>query len=415
MGRLFQMAGEYKGKMIGSVSLATLSVALGIVPLFIMYRVITELLQGNADFQSTCILAVLAGFCLILKSVTFAKATCMSHRVAYRILRNLRIRMAEKFVNLPLGFLTSRASGSLKKAMVDDIEKLEIFLAHNIPETISSLCIPLFVTFYMFSLDWRMALALLCTIPVSCIAFAFMMRGYKPKMERYNRSMEHVNGTIVEYIKGIAVIKTFNQTTSSFGKFRRAVHDYFNCTMEWFRECWPHMTAYYVLIAAGIVIVLPVGGYLYINESLGLSTYVLFLLISLGFSAPLIKLTEFMDSIAIISACEENVNRILNKTQLDSPIKSLLPESYDVQFADVRFSYEKKTVLKDISFSLCEGSTTALVGPSGAGKSTVAKLIARFWDVNSGAVSVGGDQYQGYWTGRSYGYCQFCVSGCFSV
>ena len=390
LSRLFQMAGEYRGKMIGSVSFATLSVALGVAPLFIMYRVIAELLQGNASFQSTCTLAVIAGICLILKSVTFARATYMSHRVAYRILRNLRIQMAEKFVNLPLGFLTGRDSGALKKAMVDDIEKLELFLAHNIPETISSMAIPLFVTIFMFFLDWRMALALLCTIPVSLIAFAFMMRGYQPKMERYNRSMEHVNATIVEYIKGIAVIKTFNQTTRSFGKFRKAVSDYFNYTMEWFRESWPHMTAYYVLIAAGTVIVLPVGGYLYLGGTLELPVYILFLLISLGFSAPLIKLTEFMDGIAIVASCEENVDKILHEQQLETAENTSMPEAYDVSFSDVCFSYDKKEVLRDISFSLRQGSTTALVGPSGAGKSTVAKLIARFWDVSSGSVSIGG-------------------------
>jgi ATP-binding cassette subfamily B protein len=389
MARLFSMAGDYKNRMIRSVLLATLSVIFGIVPFFIIYNIVLGIMNKSLQFGAISKLAIIAGICLILKVVLFSRATILSHGVAYRILYTIRASLANKFADLPLGYLNDRASGGLKKIMVDDVEKLEQFLAHNIPETMSNLIVPLVITIYMFMLDWRMALALLSTIPLSYVAFIFMMKDYNVKMKKMMQVTEHMNSTIVEYIEGMEVIKAFNQTTKSFGKYSSSLKTYKDYVMDWFRSCWPYMAVYFVVMTANIIVVLPVGGYFYINGSLDLGTYILFMLIALGFSAPLLKLTEFIDGIAMIVACEQSVNEVLEEAGLYKCEDEQIPKNYDIQFIDVRFSYKTAEVLKNITFKAESGTTTALVGPSGSGKSTIAKLIARFWDVNSGEITIG--------------------------
>lgn len=388
--RLFNMAGDFKAEMIASVLLAILSVALGIIPFFILHRVVVDVMAGTADFKHTSLLAVTAGVCLMMSVLTFFRSTVISHRVAHRISFNMRLALAKKMADLPLGFVHKNASGALKKIMVEDVGQLELFLAHNIPETLSSLIIPAFIIAYMFFLDWRMALALLFTLPISYIAFLLMMKDSKVKIQEFNDAAAHVNGTLVEYVKGMAIIKTFNQTTTSFEKYCYSSTGYLNYVLEWFKYCWPYMSAYYVLINAGIIVVLPAGAYFYANGSLNTGTYILFMLIALGFSKPFLKLTEFTDSISMITLSEQNINNILKEKELYKTDLKLIPAAYDVKFSDIKFAYGEKEVLHKISFTAKQGETTALVGPSGSGKSTVAKLIARFWDVNSGQLTIGG-------------------------
>ncbi len=389
--RMIRLAGKHKDKMVWSVVCAVLSVAAGIIPFFIIHRIIMEFMRDNPDRRHIESLILAAGAALILKAVFFSKATRLSHSAAYKILYNTRIKLAYKLARLPLGYFSDRASGKIKKVMLEDVEEMERFLAHNIPETTSNLIIPVAVTVYLFILDFRMAAAMLITFPAAYLAFIFMMKDSKEKMKKYVEATESMNGVIVEYIKGMAVIKAFNQTTGSFAKYRSSIEEYRKFVMKWYRDAWPYMSAYFVIMPANLVAVLPAGAYFYLNGSLELSVFILFLVISMGFAAPILKLTEFLDGITMISSCESRVNEILQDNELfksDKP--AVIPESFSIRFDSVRFSYAEKETIKGISFTADEGTVTALVGPSGSGKSTVAKLIARFWDISGGEISVGG-------------------------
>ncbi|MEG6511744.1 ABC transporter ATP-binding protein [Desulforamulus ruminis] len=390
MARLFTLAGTHKSKMIGSVVLAILSVAAGIIPYFIVQRMVMEFISGRPDMEYLSRLAMLIGVCLVLKVGLFAKATSLSHWAAYSILYNTRIKLANKFTKLSLGYLTDRTSGKIKKVMLDDVEKMEQFLAHNIPETISSIVIPLLVTIYLFMLDWRMALIMLLPVVLAFIPYGILMKDYKSKMEQYNTSTENVNAAIVEYIKGMAVIKAFNQTTASFAKYSDSVQEFKEFVLTWFQRSWHYMSAYAVLMPASLIVVLPAGAYFYLNGSLELSAYILFLLISLGFAAPVMKLVEFIDGIVLVTASETRIHEVLEEEELLEITAKNCPQNYSVQFDGVTFSYGQGDVIKGVSFVAEENTTTALVGPSGSGKSTLAKLIARFWDIQEGRITIGG-------------------------
>lgn len=391
ISRLFQMAGAYKGKMIASVLCSVASVVAGIIPYFIVQQFVVEVLSPGLRPSRLLLLAAIVGMLLICKTTLFMVSTNLSHRAAYRILHNVRVRLANKLTRLPLGYVLERDSGVIKKVMENDVEELERFLAHNIPETISSVAVPVAVLIYLALIDWRMTLAMLSFIPLAALFYIWMMKGSKQKMAKYYAAVDNMNAVVVEYVNGMKEIKAFNQSESSFSRFRGAIEEYRRYVLEWYKSSWPLMTGYYVLLGGTLVTVLPIGLLLYLKGSLAIPVLVLFSLVSMGFAAPLIKVTEFADSIILVTDAERNIHNILSEKELSEADGEQEPQNNTVAFASVDFSYDEAAkVLEGVSFSAKEGQSTALIGPSGSGKSTVAKLICRFWDVAGGEISLGG-------------------------
>lgn len=391
MKRLFFMAEQHKWRMVLSVFSAIASVAAGMVPYFIVQRSIIALLFPGAAVEALIGFAALAALFLILKTILFLVSTNLSHKAAFGILRNVRIQLAAKLMRLPMGYVLERDSGVIKKTMENDVEELERFLAHNIPETVSSAVVPVTVLIYLALVDFRLTLTLLVFVPPAVMFYLLMMRGSKEKMARYYEASDNMNAVVVEYVNGMKEIKAFNQSESSFSRFQRAIEDYRKYVLEWYKSAWPLMTAYFVLIGSTLVSVLPAGLYLMMKGSLTEPVLLLFLLIAMGFAAPFLKLAEFADSITLVVKAEQNVYAILSEQEM--PAVSEGPELKDntVSFQNVSFAYDGETmVLSQASFDVAEGQSTAIIGPSGSGKSTIAKLLCRFWDVNQGAIMVGG-------------------------
>ena len=391
MKRLFFMAGQHKRRMALSVLCAIISVAAGMVPYFIVQRFIIALLSPGVTPGALIGLAILVAVFLILKTVLFMVSTNLSHKAAFRILRNVRVQLAAKLTRLPLGYVLERDSGVIKKTMENDVEELERFLAHNIPETVSSIVVPIAVLIYLAFVDVRLTLAMLVFVPFAVFFYLLMMRGSKEKMARYYKATDHMNAVVVEYVNGMKEIKAFNQSESSFSRFRGAIENYRKYVLAWYKSTWPLMAAYSVLIGSTLVSVLPMGLYLVMKESLTVPVLLLFLLISMGFAAPLLKLTEFADSITLVVNAEKNVNSILSEQEMPASSEGLKPQDSTVSFQDVSFAYDGENMaLNKVSFRVAEGQSTAIIGPSGSGKSTIAKLICRFWDADQGYVMVGG-------------------------
>lgn len=388
--RLFAYAGECRKNMFLSVLMAIGSVAAGIFPYFAIQRFVVELLRPEAVKSRLLLLALAAGGLLILKSVLFAVSTTQSHKAAYRILRNIRVKLAVKLTRLPLGYVLERDSGTIKKVMENDVEELERFIAHNIPETIASAAVPIAVLLYLFFVDWRMALSFLVFIPFAVFFYWLMMRGSKQKMEKYYQAVDQMNVVVVEYVNGMKEIKAFNQTEGSFSRFREAVNNYRQYVLAWYKSCWPMMSAYFVLIQATTVSVLPIGLYFLKAGSLALPDFVLFLLISVSFAAPLVKLAEFADGIILIVNSEQNIHAILTEQELKTAAGAPSVAGHTVVFDNVSFAYDTEKVLRSVSFTASAARRTAIIGPSGSGKSTIAKLLCRFWDVSDGKIAVGG-------------------------
>ena len=390
--RMFAYADKRKGKLWGSIVFASLNVLLGIVAYLLAHRMIMMFIeQSNPTLSSIVILVGAILITLLLKTFLLGHALKLSHINAYNILGEFRKTIAEKLIRMPMGEIKKRTSGNIKMLLVDDVESMEIILAHMIPEGVANILPPLLTTILLFIIDWKLALLTLAAIPIGMVAFMLMFSDYKPRMDKFMKSSSHMNTTIVEYITGMEVIKAFNQTTQSYKKYTDAISDFKNNMIGWVKHTRKYSIAYLVLLPASIIFVLPFGGMFFLNGTVTLSDYILAMLLALGFAEPLIRLTNFFDNIALLTVKEQAINKLLEENELklnENKIKK--PSDYSITFNNVTFAYEEEDVLKDVSFTCKSNTVTALVGPSGSGKSTIAKLIVRFWDIDRGKIMLGG-------------------------
>ena len=393
LGTLLSFASPCRGKMAASVALAILSVAGGFVPYLGVYQIIRLFLERQASWEG---ILFWCGVCLAgyaVKVAGYALSTMLAHVSAYTILEGLRLRTADRLMGAPLGDVESRPIGAMKSTIVDRIEDIEPPLAHMIPELSSNILLPLVVVIVMFLIDWRMGLALLVTIPVALIPMAFGMKSYNKNYAAYMEANAHVNSVIVEYVEGIQVVKAFSQGERSYQKFARAVSSFKDFTMNWYRCAWASMNLCLSILPTTLLGTLPVGVYLYQAGVLDPAQVTLCLMMALGIVSPLMSATAFINSMKSMQFAVKDTRELLDLPQLSQAEQDVPLDGRAIRLRDVSFSYgghDGKEVLHHLDLTIPQGKFTALVGPSGGGKSTIARLAARFWDVTSGSITLGG-------------------------
>lgn len=330
-----------------------------------------------------------------MQILCYAISTTFAHISAYTILEQIRLKMAKRLLRAPLGEVTAQSAGRLKDIFLDKVSTIELPLAHVIPEVGSSLLLPLVMFFYLITIDWRMAVATLATMPI-CMLPMMSKKGreaFHEKYAAYMKANDHVNNVIVEYIEGIEVVKIFNQTASSYEKFAGAVRSFLAFTMDWYKSSWKSLTMMAAVLPSTLLFITPLGLWLFIHGALSASELTICCILALGLIAPLIKFTTYVNMGKTIEYAILSANELLSMPELpDSAVKQI-PEHYSISLSNVTFSYtnqERDEVLHGINLEIPQSKVTALVGPSGGGKSTVAKLIDRFWDVSGGKIEIGG-------------------------
>ena len=393
LGILLSFAAPCRGKMAASVVLAILSVAGGFVPYLGVYQIIRLFLERQASWEG---ILFWCGVCLVgyvVKVAGYALSTMLAHVSAYTILEGLRLQAADRLMGAPLGEVESRPIGAMKSTIVDRIEDIEPPLAHMIPELSSNVLLPLVVVIAMFSIDWRMGLALLVTIPLALIPMAFGMRSYNKNYAAYMEANAHVNSVIVEYVEGIQVVKAFSQGERSYQKFAQAVSSFKAFTMDWYRCTWASMNLCLSILPTTLLGTLPMGVYLYQTGVLDPAQVTLCLMMALGIVTPLMSATAFINSMKSMQFAVKDTRELLDLPQLSQAEQDAPLDGCSIQLKDVSFSYsgsDGKEVLHHLDLTIPQGKFTALVGPSGGGKSTIARLAARFWDVTGGSITLGG-------------------------
>ena len=388
--QLFAFVGESNSKMRVSILLAVLGEMFGIVPFLMVALLADELYRGTATIQRVLFFCGIAAICQLIKMLLTWRSSLMSHKISFTILKNIREAITDRMAKVPMGVMLETPTGTFKNLIVDNVAKLEDSMAHFMPELPSNIAAPLCSILLIFILDWRMGLASLITIPLGILFFAAMMRGYGPRMENYMRSANDMNSSLVEYVNGIQVIKAFNRSASSYGKYSKSVNYFHNSTMEWWSQCWFWNAAARAVLPSTLLGTLPVGAWLYMEGTLSLPVFLISLVVPLGFVAPLMKVSEAMEQVSMIKGNLEQVTAFLKTPELVRPSEPVSLGERTYQFEDVHFGYKETEVLHGISFQTKPGTMTAIVGPSGSGKSTIAKLMAGFWDVTSGSVRFGG-------------------------
>ena len=390
MAWVLGQTGDHGGQYILSVALAIIGVAFSLAPYFVVIGVVQGLMDGVKDFSfylSRCLIMA----ALWLGRVLFhALSTTTSHKATFAVLGEIRKRCMEKLTRLPLGTVLEQSSGALKNTLIERIDSIETTLAHIVPEFTANLLIPIIILIYIFTVDWRMGLASLATVPLGMFCYVFMMAGSAKFYQRTVTATKALNDTAVEYIGGIQVIKVFGKTKSSYERFVHDAYEAAHSFIDWMRASIIPFTFAMVLMPATMVSVLPIGGLLVKNGSLSAQDFVTVIILSVGVITPIITMMSYSDDFRTMGTIFGEVRAILDAPEMIRPAEGEVPERNDLELKDVRFAYQEKEVLHGVSMAIPEGSFVALVGPSGSGKSTIARLIASLWDVSDGSISLGG-------------------------
>jgi ATP-binding cassette subfamily B protein len=380
-----------KWKVIFSIVFAVLGVVSGITPFVAATRIIEGLFLGNSDigFYIAWGLGVAGGGAL-LKVLLMLLSTSLSHISAFNILEEIRLKIAAKLTCVPMGVIADMSSGKIRKTAVDDVEKLEIGIAHMVPEVLGNIMGVIVIAVYLFYLDWRIGLAAITSLPLGAVAFSGVMKDYKAKWARYTKAAGNMNTTIVEYVGGIEVIKAFGQSAKSYSKYSDAVNENNAATTEWQTSSRWWMAATYTIWPAVLLFVLPVGLSLFLNGHLEAFTFVSTAIVSLCLTGPIIHAVSYADQLAEVSTVLKNVDDLLSIPEMTRPEEYTSLTGNSIRMRNVCFAYKEKEVLHNVNLTFESGKLKALVGPSGGGKTTIARLIAGYWDISSGELNVFG-------------------------
>lgn len=391
--KVLSYTGSYKKYTFAAAALMLLGVAASVLPFLFIYQIIEPLLDADhpaLDPAGLVWRTAATAICGILYAVLYTKGLGLSHEAAYHTLRNIRVSLQGKLEAQPLGTIQSFGSGGLKQMFIDDIESIELLLAHALPEGIANLAVPLFIYIAMFLVDWKLALLSLCALPLGLLATGIMYRSGMNRMGQYFKAGQRMNNTIVEYINGMEVVKVFNRDGESYKRFETDVKDYRNFTLNWYKVCWPWMAIYSAALPCAAMIALPLGAFFVIRGYSTLADLVLILCMGFGIGAPLIKSVSFMSTMPQLNYKISALEQMMSSAPLRQSERPFEGKDHAVSFENVRFTYQNDEVLHGVSLEIPEGSLTAFVGESGSGKSTLAKLLVHFYDVDSGSVRLGG-------------------------
>ncbi|MGL5434637.1 MAG: ABC transporter ATP-binding protein [Lachnospiraceae bacterium] len=389
--KVMKYAGPMKKTTLMSCLVLLGGVLMSVVPFFLASQIITPLFMGNQMSSSYIMIRILGVLCcLILHACLYIQGLVLSHEAAYYTLMQIRISMQKKMEILPLGIIQETGVGTMKKMLVDDVDSIEILLAHALPEGFANSMIPVIVYISMFTVDWKLALMSLASLPFGMAAMAAMYGIGMKEMENYYKTGQIMNQTIVEYINGMEVVKVFNKEGESYRRFQQDVTHYRDFTLAWYKACWPWMALYNSILPCTMVLTLPLGSWFVLQGYSSLPDLILVLCLSLSIGIPLLKAIGFLPSMPQVNYKISALEDILKAEPLRQDNQAFKGRDHSVTFDDVVFAYEEKAVIRNVSLTVLEGTTTALVGASGSGKSTLAKLLVHYYDTDSGAIRIGG-------------------------
>ncbi len=387
---LIKYAGKEKKQLYKSICLAIIGELFGMVPFLAIAKLIEKIYQSKISFQTVLYITLIALGGQIIKGLFTLYSTITSHKATYHILKNIRTLVADKMLRVPMGVMIDTPTGEFKNLMVDTISKLEDSMAHFMPEITSGIVSPALFLILIFVLDYRMGLASLLTIPLGMLGYIGMMKDYEIRSKTYTTAQNNMNSTLVEYVNGIEVIKAFNHSASSYEKFTNAIKFFHDSTLAWWKQSWLWSAFVQAVMPSTLLGTLPLGSYLYMNSKISLSSFIVCIILPIGFIAHLMKIGKYSEQFNMVKASLGVIEEFLAKDELKRPKRKVDLDDTLYHFENVSFAYDKKLVLKNISFELKSNTVTALVGSSGSGKSTIAKLMAGFWDPKEGNIFYGG-------------------------
>ena len=386
---LFQLAGNNQRTLCVAIIFSILSGLMIFIPYVMVFRTILFLFEGNGDVSQAIGYGVISVIAIILRFVFQAASMALTHIGAYNLLYLVRKKLCKHIGEIELGFFTDNSTGKIKKVLMEDVERLESFFAHQIPDITVAIVVPVVVLIYLFTLNWIMALILMIPIVITFLVQAIELAIAGPAMKEYPQILGRCNSAIMQYVNGMSVMKAYNLTADSYQEYSQAVTDYKKLWKRMAKVLAPISGFSKVVIESGILFTLPVGGILYLNGTLPLSSYLFFIIMGIVFLSSFNNLLNFAQLFSQISSGLSQIKEIIDIPSIKSKDKTLQEDTpHSVQFENVNFAYGEKEVLKNVTLKMNNGTLTAFVGASGAGKTTAAQLIPRFWDVTAGTIKI---------------------------
>lgn len=389
--KVLEYTGEYRKTTYASIGYMVIGLIMTVVPFFLAYQIIKPLLlREPLSIWMVALLVAGIAVCAVLHALFYLHGLDLSHLSAFHTLKNLRISLQRKLEAQPLGVIQDLGNGAIKKMFVDDIESIELLLAHALPEGLANLTVPVLVFAGMFAVDWKLALLSLCALPFGILSMGAMMKIGLSEMGNYFSAGKKMNNTIVEYINGMEVVKVFNRDGESYHRFENDVKSYRDFTLKWYKACWPWMALYSSFLPCVAMFTLPIGAYFVLSGYSALPDFILILCMSFSIGPLFLRALSFGATLPQINYKIQSLEDMLNTPPLVQTDKPFEGEDNSIAFDNVSFAYKDEEVLHGVSLKAEPGSLVALVGESGSGKSTLAKLLVHFYDVTAGAVKIGG-------------------------
>ena len=388
---LLKLSGQHRIKLIVSAMFSIISTTLSAIPYLLVYSIILELFNREISYNKIQSLVFIAILFIILGVVARILSGIFSHISAFNILYKIRIDLIEHMSKLNMGFFKKNMTGKLKKIINEDVEKLENFIAHQIPDLSSAFATPLIFLGIMFYFNWQLSLVLFIPIILGILAQSGMFKNYMGKVDHFYKLVAKLNSTIMEYINAMNVMKAFNLSAKSFKDYRDNTQEYADYWIELTELAVPYYSAFLCLVDTGLLFIIPIGGIMLLNGKITISVYILFLLMSTIFLNSLRTLFELSESLSFLLKGMEKIIEIFNEKEQKSGDISF-PEHFSesLKYENVTFAYNKAKVINNFTLTIRAGTTTALVGPSGSGKTTIGLLAGRFWDIDEGKITIDG-------------------------
>jgi ATP-binding cassette subfamily B protein IrtA len=386
---LMEWAEKDKYYIYLSIGLAFISSIMSVIPYLGFYKVIEAVSTGNCNLQFAVRWAVIIFAGMAVKSILAIGSTLLSHRGAYHTLFKVRCMVTEHMAKMPLGALSERSTGEIKYVMNESIEKLELFLAHNLPELVLYLSGPIVMFFYLMTVHVQLALVSIVPILLVGAVMGMMFWKFSKFMDAVNSSSGNLSGAINEYVNGMRLVKAYNMSTHSFKKYASAINAQHKVWGDISRATGPLYAVYVVLLECGILFLVPLGGYLYIQGEITAGVLLLFAFVGTQYLTDIRPLQELANNLSYVLNGVAQVKEILSEPVFSSGKD--FPQKFDIELKDVAFSYETDNhILEHVNLHIASGERIAMVGESGAGKSTLVQLISRFYDVTKGSIYIGG-------------------------
>ena len=397
LSRLMGYAGNYRYFTYASWVLSAVSALVALVPFVYIWKILRDVLNAAPDYAQAVSIphyGWMAVLFAVLAYLIYIAALMCSHLSAFRVATNLRLEVSEHLATLPLGFTETFGSGKLRKIIHESTGAAETFLAHQLPDKYNAMATPIGLLVLLLVFDWRLGLLSLVPVALGFVIMSAMTgRRMADKMRQYGNALESMSNEAVEYVRGIPVVKTFGQSVFSFKKFKATIDEYEKWVIAYTKELRMPMMLYTAAIN-GVFAFLIVGGLLFTRNGVTsefLLNLLFYIIITPVISLTLTRIMYMSENELVVADALARVDSVLDAEPVPENDHPRHPKDASVSLKDVHFSYDGKTdVIKGVSLKIQPGQTVAFVGPSGGGKSTLANLICRFFDVQSGSVRVGG-------------------------